>query len=413
MPTPVASCRLCRAPLPHAVIDLGATPLANAYLRQDDLGRVEAYYPLRAYLCEQCLLLQLEAVAAPESIFGHYAYFSSFSRTLLHHSEQFANGIIDRLRLKPGAKLVEIASNDGYLLQFFQARGLDVLGVEPARNIAAAAVARGIPTVSRFFGTEVAAEIALERGKPVLIVANNVVAHVPDLNDFIGGVKVLLAPGGTLTLEFHHALCLVEQAQFDNIYHEHFQYFSLASAKNALAAHGMKIVDVEELPTQGGSIRVYAAHAEDLSATVSPRVEAMLVREAQAGLANAETYRALAVRIAAIKLALLEFLVSAKQAGKSVVCFGAAAKGNTLLNYCGVHADLVDYAVDSSPHKQGLFLPGSRIPIHGPSRIDETRPDYVLILPWNLCQEITAQMAGIREWGGQFVVAVPELRVLR
>jgi hypothetical protein len=272
-------------------------------------------------------------------------------------------------------------------------------------------VAHGIPTRSRFFGTEVANEIALERGKPRLLVANNVVAHVPDLNDFLGGFRALLAPDGTLTLEFHHALRIVEQAQFDNIYHEHFQYFSLASLQHALSRHGLAVIDVEELPAQGGSLRAYAVHQE-AAIEASPRVAGVLEREARAGLNDEAAYRALAERIAGIKLALLSFLVSAKQAGKSVVCFGAAAKGNTLLNYCGVHADLVEYAVDSSPHKQGLSLPGSLIPIHPPSKISETKPDYVLILPWNLCEEIKAQMASIREWGGQFVVAVPELRVL-
>ena len=412
MSNPVPVCRRCRANLSSPVIDLGATPLANAYLDSEDLAKVEAYYPLRAYLCEQCQLVQLEAVASPESIFGHYAYFSSYSKTLLQHSEQFAAAVITRLGLKPGDRVMEVASNDGYLLQFFQKQGLKVLGIEPARNVAAAAIERGVPTVSRFFGTEVARALKAERGQPRLLVANNVVAHVPDLNDFLGGLKVLLAPGGMLSLEFHHLLCLVEQAQFDNIYHEHFQYFSLTSAAHALGAHGLTVVDVEELPTQGGSIRVYARHSDDPDAVPSAQVAALREREARAGLGNPATYHALGARVLAIKLALLEFLVSAKKAGKSVVCFGAAAKGNTLLNYCGVHADLVDYAVDSSPHKQGLYLPGSRIPIDSPDRIAETKPDYVLILPWNLCKEITTQMAGIREWGGQFVVAVPELRVL-
>ncbi len=412
MPTHTLSCRLCAHALTDPVIDLGTTPLANAYLHPDDLAETQHAYPLRAFLCDCCGLLQLEAVATPESIFLDYAYFSSVSTTLLEHSKAFADTVVERLGLQRGDKLVEIASNDGYLLHFFKELGLDVLGIEPAKNIAAEAVARGIPTLSRFFGADVAAEIAADHGQPRLIVANNVMAHVPDLNDFLAGIKLLLAPGGTVSLECHHLLCLVEQGQFDNIYHEHFQYFSLASAQHGLAAHGLKVIDVEELPTQGGSIRVWATH-DDAAASVSPRVAALLEREARTGLAKASTYRELAARIGDIKAGLLAFLDGAKRAGKSVVCFGAAAKGNTLLNYCGVEAGQVEYAVDSSPHKQGLFLPGSRLPIHDPSRVSETRPDYLLILPWNLCQEITTQMTGIREWGGQFVVAVPELRVLR
>jgi hypothetical protein len=408
----VLSCRLCHTSLRDPVIDLGATPLANCYLTREELNQPEQYFPLRAYLCSSCTLLQLEAVASPAALFSHYAYFSSYSQTLLAHSERFAACMIARLSLAPGDRVIEVASNDGYLLQFFAKRGLKVLGVEPAVNVAAVATAHGVPTVSRFLGAAVAMELAAEFGRARLLIANNVIGHVPDVNDFVDGLRCLLAEDGTLSIECHHALALVEQAQFDNLYHEHFQYFSLTSLHRALAEHGLTVIDVEELATQGGSLRVLARHTDASGSAPSPAVGALLVREADAGLDKAETFRAFAGRIAAIRLGLMGFLTEARKARKTVVCFGAAAKGNTLLNYCGIDATLIEYAVDSSPHKQGRFLPGSRIPVYAPERIAETRPDYVLILPWNLSDEISAQMSGIREWGGQFVVAVPELRVL-
>ncbi len=412
MPTHTHSCRLCGNELCEPVIDLGRTPLANEYLQPDQVEPPQATYPLRLFLCPRCGLLQSAVAATPDAIFADYAYFSSVSRTLLAQSEMFSREISERLSLSPDDIVVEIASNDGYLLKFFRAHGLRVLGVEPAKNIAAVALAQGIPTLCRFFGTQTAQDIVRVHGRSRLVVANNVLAHVPEVNDFLAGLAILLAPGGTLSIEFHHLLRLVEDAQFDNIYHEHFQYFSLATAMLALAAHGLVVVDVEELPAQGGSLRLSVVHADDQHAEVSARVGEMSEREARAGLATTAAYHELAARAAKAKAALLSFLVSARQTGKSVVCFGAAAKGNTLLNYCGVHRGLVDYAVDSSPHKQGLLLPGSQIPVHDPQKILETRPDYVLILPWNLASEIVAQMSPVRTWGGQFVVAVPELRVL-
>ena len=405
-------CRLCATRLPDAVLDLGSTPLANAYLRAQDLTREEPCYPLRLHLCPQCGLAQLEAAATPEAIFGSYQYFSSYSTTLLRHSQSSAESAIGRLGLGVGDLVVEVASNDGYLLQHFQAAGLDVLGIEPAQNVAAVAVERGIPTVSRFFGAEVAAELVASGRAPRLVVANNVVAHVPDLNDFLSGFAVLLAPGATLSLEFHHLLSLVEGGQFDTIYHEHFQYFSLASITTALERHGLQVVDAEELTTQGGSLRVYARHAGQEPAAPSSRVPAILAREAAARLTDPGTYHALAARADQQRAALLSFLVDAKRSGRKAVCFGAAAKGNTLLNCSGVHADLVDYVVDSNPHKQGLFFPGSRIPIVSPDTVARTRPDYLVILPWNLRAEVMAQMAGIRSWGGRFVVPGPRLEVL-
>jgi SAM-dependent methyltransferase len=404
-------CRLCTDPLGRPVWDLGAAPLANGYRRPEQLAEQEPHYPLRLYLCERCTLLQLEAVATPERIFREYAYFSSYSTTLLRHSQDFARSAIDRLGLTADDLVLEAASNDGYLLQYFHEQGIPVLGIEPAANVAAAAAARGIPTIPQFFGLETAREVAARGRLPRLIVANNVVAHVPDPNDFIAGIQTLLAPDGIASLEFHYLLRLVGEGQFDTIYHEHFQYFSLRSISTALAAHRLSVVDVQELPTQGGSLRVYARHAS-VAAPPSAAVTALLAREQAAGLADPATYRPLAHRAERLKTDLLCFLHGARQSGKSVVCFGAAAKGSALLSYCGVKADLVDYALDSNPHKRGLLLPGVNVPIHGPERAEQTRPDYVLILPWNLRDEVMQQMAHIRRWGGHFVVPAPELRVL-
>jgi hypothetical protein len=355
--------------------------------------------------------VQLEAVASPAVIFSDYAYYSSYSSTLLRHSETFADAAIERLGLTPDDLVVEVASNDGYLLQYFKVRGIPVFGVEPAHNVAEAAVAKGIPTAARFFGAQTARDLVSQGLRPRLIAANNVIAHVPDPNDFICGLKTLLAPEGTISLEFHYLLRLVQDAQFDTIYHEHFQYLSLRSITGALAAHQLAVVDVEELPTQGGSLRVYARHAAS-AGQPSAAVANLRAREDAARLADPATYCALAQRADRQKADLLGFLGEAKRDGKSVVCFGAAAKGAMLLNYCGVRGDLVDYALDSNPHKQGLLLPGCKIPIHGPDRARQTRPDYLLILPWNICDEIMKQMAHVREWGGQFVVPAPELRVL-
>jgi len=408
----MSPCRLCSAPLRQVVADLGTTPLANSYLQPHELNKMEPYYPLRALVCEHCWLVQLEAAVAPEAIFSNYKYFSSFSDTLLHHSRAYADLMAQRLSLQRGDRVVEIASNDGYLLRYFVDKGMDVLGIEPAANVAEVARDRGIPTVSRFFGSETARDLVAERPKPSLVVANNVLAHVPGLNDFVAGLKILLAPGGTITLEFHHLLSLIVSDQFDTIYHEHFQYFSLGTARAALATHGLAVVDVDELAMQGGSLRIYAKHANEVDGGESASVRSVLAKEDAAGLQTMACYAAFSDRIRRIKLDLLAFLVGARQAGQSVLCYGAAAKGNTLLNYCGIRADLVEAAVDRSPHKQGLCLPGSRIPIHHPDRVKDVKPDYLLILPWNIRDEIMAQMAHIRDWGGRFVVAVPRLQVL-
>jgi SAM-dependent methyltransferase len=355
--------------------------------------------------------VQLDTIVDPQSIFSDYAYFSSYSTSLLEASRRFADEVVGRLPLRPGDRVIEVASNDGYLLQYFLGRGLDVLGVEPAGNVAALAVQRGVPTVVRFFGSGVARELIASGGRARLIVANNVLAHVPALNEMIGGLRLLLAPGGLLTVEVHHLLRLVQDCQFDTIYHEHFQYFSLRSARDVFALNGLTVADVEEIPAQGGSLRLHLRHVNE-DVEVTPRVAEVLDREDAAGLNDPASAAAFVARVEEVRHGLRSFLEASRLAGRSVVCFGAAAKGNTLLNVCGVGADLIDYAVDSNPHKQGRFLPGTHIEIHPPSRIGETRPDFVLLLAWNLRDEITQAMAHVREWGAQFVVPVPVTQVV-
>ena len=405
-------CRFCGAPLSEVFVDLGASPLANSYLEPADLRRPEAFYPLCVYVCGACLLVQLPEAERPEAIFSDYAYFSSFSDSWLEHARTYAERMVGELALGSGSLVVEVASNDGYLLRWFRDRGVPVLGIEPAANVARTAEEAGIPSRVQFFGTETARQLAAEGLRADLLVGNNVLAHVPDLNDFVAGLKIALAPAGVLTMEFPHLLRLMAEDQFDTIYHEHYSYFSLAAVRRVFAHHGLALYHVEELPTHGGSLRIFARHAEDASRPVSLGVEELLALEAAAGLDRIETYRSFAERVQAVKRRLLRFLIEAKEEGKSVVGYGAPAKGNTLLNYCGVRSDLLDYTVDRSPHKQGRYLPGTRIPIYSPERFAETRPDYVLILPWNLKEEIVGQMAHVRGWGGRFVVAIPEARVL-
>ena len=406
----VRRCRFCRAPLTESFADLGMTPPANAYLRFEELSRMEPFYPLHAYVCAGCLLVQLDAFQTPDEIFGDYAYFSSYSETWLDHAARFAAQAIERFALGPDSRIVEIASNDGYLLQYFQRRGVPVLGVEPAANVAAVAAAKGIPTLVRFFGVETARALASQGQQADLLIANNVLAHVPDLNDFVAGLAVALKPSGVLSLEFPHLLQLIRHVQFDTIYHEHFSYLSLQAVERVLAAHGLVVADAEALPTHGGSLRVIARHRA-ASGPIGQRVAGLRAREREAGLADLATYRGFAERVKAVKRELLAFLIEAKTVGKSIVGYGAAAKGNTLLNYCGVGGDFLDYVVDASPHKQGRFLPGTHIPIHHPDCVRATRPDYLLILPWNLEREIVARMAHIRDWGGRFVLPIPTVRV--
>ena len=399
------ACRFCSAPLRHSFANLGATPLANSYL--DDPQASERLFPLHAFVCAECLLVQLPAVASPEEIFSDYAYFASYSSSWVEHARRYVESAVDRFGLDSSSRVVELASNDGYLLQFLVERGIPALGVEPASNVARAAAERGIPTVVRFFGRDVAEELRAD-GAADLVIANNVLAHVPDLNDFVGGIAVLLAPDGTATLEFPHLLRLIEATEFDTIYHEHFSYLSLGTVERVFAAHGLEIFDVDELPTHGGSLRIYVRHR---NGEPEDSVEDLRRRELDAGLADLATYERFEERVRESKRSLLEFLIAAKRNGGSIAGYGAAAKGNTLLNYCGVGTDFVDYVADRSPHKQGRFLPGTRIPIVAPERIDETRPDYVLVLPWNLVDEIEEQLAHVRAWGCRFVTPIPTVAV--
>ncbi len=404
----MSACRLCGAPLEHVVADLGMSPVANDFLREEDLGRMEPYYPLCALVCAQCLLVQLEAFEPPERIFSdEYAYFSSYSQGWLDHARRYTDAVVERFGLDAKSKVVEIASNDGYLLQYFVERGIPVLGVEPTANTAAAAITKGVPTEVRFFGVDAAKDLRAEHTAD-LIAANNVLAHVPDLNDFVAGLALLLAPEGVLTIEFPHLLRLLEEAQFDTIYHEHFSYFSLLTASRALERHGLTIFDVEELPTHGGSLRIYAAH---VPRPPGERVVALRERERAAGIEELATYLAFAERVRREKREIVRFFAEQKDAGMSIAGYGAPAKGNTLLNYCGIGRDFIDYTVDLNPHKQGRYLPGTHIPIRDPDEIRRTRPDLVVILPWNLRDEVMEQLAFIREWGGRFAARSPELRI--
>ena len=393
------------------MVDLGASPLANSILTDEQLHQMEPTYPLCVYVCCNCYLVQIEEFESPEHLFSDYSYFSSFAISWLEHCEHYAVRMIERLTLGPGSKVVEIASNDGYLLQYFVRAGIPVLGIEPAANVAEAAIAKGIPTEVMFFGRETAAKLAGDEHGADLIVANNVLAHVPDINGFVEGLKRLLKPAGVITVEFPHLLNLIQQAQFDTIYHEHFSYLSLSVVERIFAHHGLTVFDVEQLPTHGGSLRIYAAHADDTDKPVSENVEGLRNHENAAGLNNVAVYRPFQGKVLDVKIGLLRFLTEARQTGRTVAGYGAPAKGNTLLNYCGVGPELLPYTVDISPHKQDRFLPGTRIPIHAPDAILEGRPDYLLILPWNLKDEIAEQMVGIREWGGKFVVAIPRVNV--
>jgi SAM-dependent methyltransferase len=405
-------CRFCAGALEVTVADLGMSPLANSFVPADRLGAMEPFYPLCALVCGDCFLVQLSHFSAPEGIFTDYAYFSSFSDTWLKHAETYAAAMTVRLGLDARSKVVEIASNDGYLLQYFKARGIPVLGVEPAANVAETAIARGIPTEIAFFGREQAEILHRQGHRADLIAANNVLAHVPAINDFVAGMKILLAPRGVLTIEVPHLMNLIAQSQFDTIYHEHFYYFSLAAARRVLAHHGLRVFDIDELPTHGGSLRLFVCHAERADCPELPAVAALLARETAAGLDRLDTYRAFARRIVATKVSLLAFFADASRGGKLVLGYGAPAKGNTLLNYCGIGRELLPCTVDRSPHKQGRFLPGTHIPVLAPEEILRQKPDYVLILPWNLEAEIVAQMAAVRGWGGKFVIPIPEVRVI-
>jgi hypothetical protein len=406
------SCRFCGAALHHTFVDLGASPLCESFLRADQLNDMEAFYPLHAFVCERCFLVQLQEYVRPEAIFSEYAYFSSYSETWLEHARQYTDLVVQRFGLGSRSFVVEIASNDGYLLRNFVARGIPALGIEPAANVAQIAIQQGVRTRVDFFGKALAEQIAAEEGRADLIAGNNVLAQVPDLNDFVAGMGVLLEPDGVITIEFPHLLCLMRENQFDTIYHEHFSYFSFLSAEAIFAAHDLELFDVEELPTHGGSLRVYARHRRNESQPVSDGVVALRRRETDAGLSRIESYGEFTQQVELTKRNLLAFLIDARNRGKSVVGYGAPGKGNTLLNYCGIRTDFLDYTVDKNPYKHGKFTPGTHIPIFAPAKIFETRPDYVLILPWNFKDEIIRQMAAIRDWGGQFVVPIPDIAVI-
>ena len=402
-------CRFCGGPLENFV-DLGMSPLCESFVPAEKLNAMEPFYPLTAFVCRDCFLVQLQEYVDPAEIFTEYAYFSAFSDAWLEHARRYVDAMADRLTLGPASHVVELASNDGYLLQYFVQKGIPVLGIDPAANVAKAAEARGVPTLVAFFNEETARLLASEGKQADLIAGNNVLAQVPDLNSFVAGIKILMKPGGTCTIEFPHLLRTMEGNQFDQIYHEHFSYFSLLTAEKIFAAHGMRLFDVEELWTHGGSVRLFACHADDSRPTL-PSVGELIGRERDAGLHRIETYFAFAEQVRETKRKLLSFLIEAKRRGKSIAGYGAPGKGNTLLNYCGIRSDFIDYTVDRNPYKHGRYTPGTHIPIYSPERIAETKPDYVVILPWNLKDEIVKQLAYIRDWGGKFVVPIPEVTV--
>ncbi|HXF97249.1 MAG TPA: class I SAM-dependent methyltransferase [Gaiellaceae bacterium] len=402
----VPTCRFCSAPLELTFVDLGMSPLCESFLRADQIRNMEAFYPLQVFACERCFLVQLEAFVPPEEIFSEYAYFSGFSTSWVEHARRYVKTIRRRLRLGPDDFVVEIASNDGYLLQHFLGTGIPILGIDPAANVARAAEARGVPTLVAFFGRDTARRLCDEWRRARLVIANNVLAQVPDLNDFVAGVKMLLREDGTATFEFPHLLRLIEGLQYDTIYHEHFSYFSFGTAVEIFRAHGLDVYDVEELPTHGGSLRVYVQHL-DGPEPVTDAVEELLRRESESGLRSPERYERFAEEVKESKRALLALLIELRREGKQVVGYGAPGKGNTLLNYCGIRTDFLDYTVDRNPYKHGLFTPGTHIPIFPPERIAETRPDYILVLPWNLFDEISEQLAYVAQWGAKLIVPIP------
>lgn len=409
---PTPRCRLCGSLLEETFADLGVSPLSNSYIQPSRASLMEPFYPLLVYVCSSCFLVQLQEFESPEAVFcSEYAYFSSYSTTWLDHAREYAQVMTKRFSLTPESLIIEAASNDGYLLQYFHQGGIPVLGIEPASGVAAAAIEKGIPTRVVFFNKETATQLVSEGLSADLFVGNNVYAHVPDLHSFTEGIRIVLKPHGVVTLEFPHLLQMIGQNQFDTIYHEHFSYFSLLTVERVFGEHGLTIFDVDELQTHGGSIRIYGRRAEDESKPVSPKVAALRQCELAEGLHQIETYRGFASRMCDVKCALLDFLITCRREGKLVAGYGAPAKGNTLLNYCGVGPELLPFTVDRSPHKQGRLLPGSRIPIYAPEKIDASRPDFVLILPWNLKDEIAAQLEGIRAWGGRFVSPIPGVQV--
>ena len=406
-----AHCRFCGTALRHSLVDLGMSPLCESYVSPEKANQMEPFYPLHVYVCDKCFLAQLEQYVSVEEIFNEYAYFSSYSDSWLAHAKRYTEAMIERLRLDKSSTVMELASNDGYLLQYFVQKGIKAIGIEPAANVAAVAEKKGVPTVVKFFGRETAEELAAQYGQVDLLLGNNVLAQVPDINDFVGGMKPMLKPNGVLTMEFPHLMRLMAENQFDTIYHEHFSYFSYIAAEKIFEHHGLTLFDVEELTTHGGSLRIYAKRSEAKGMPETERSKEMKRRERDAGFDKMETYRNFEEQVKETKRKLLEFLINAKRDRKSIAGYGAPGKGNTLLNYCGIRTDLIDYTVDRNPYKHHKFLPGTHIPIFPPERIQQTRPDYVLILPWNLKNEIIQQLAYVREWGGKFIVPIPEVQV--
>jgi SAM-dependent methyltransferase len=406
-----ATCRFCGTHLRHTVVDLGMSPLCESYVSAEQLNQVEAFYPLHVQVCHNCYLVQLQTFVSPEHIFTEYAYFSSYADTWLQHAKAYTDLMLQRFDLNRNSHVVEVASNDGYLLQYFMQKKIPVLGIEPAANIAEVAISKGIPTLVEFFGRDSARRLVAEAKQADLLIGNNVLAQVPDLNDFIAGMKLLLKPNGVITVEFPHLMRLVMGNQFDTIYHEHFSYFSFTTVEKIFAAHGLTLFDVEELSTHGGSLRIYARHQDDSTKPISDRAVALRHRERQAGINSVDYYTSFEAQVQETKRKLLDFLIRTKREGKAIVGYGAPGKGNTLLNFCGIRTDFLDYTVDRNPYKQGKFLPGTHIPIYDPIKILETKPDYVLILPWNFKDEIMEQMDIIRTWGGQFLVPIPEVKV--
>jgi len=408
---PTYQCRFCDEPLRQTFVDLGLSPLCETYIDAAHLNDPELFYPLHSFVCEKCLLVQLPEHVGAREIFEEYAYFSSYSDSWLAHAKTYVSAISKRLNLNDRSFVIEVASNDGYLLQYFKAMGIPALGIEPAKNVARVALEKGIPSVTAFFGRNLAHKLAREGRRADLLVGNNVLPHVPDINDFVAGIRILLKPGGVVTMEFPHVVRLVEENQFDTIYHEHFSYLSFTAVERIFAAHGLVLFDVEELTTHGGSLRIYGRHTRNSEQASTANVIGLRDREKSWGIGEMRRYRGFATKVEACKRSILRFLIEARESGKSIVGYGAPGKGNTLLNYCGIRTDLLDYTVDRNPYKQGKYTPGTRIPIHPPERIRETKPDLLFILAWNLKDEVIAQNSFIRDWGGQFVVPIPEVRV--
>lgn len=405
-------CRFCRSSLHHVMVDLGMSPLCESFLQAKQLNLMEPFYPLKVYVCGDCFLAQLEEYVSPEDIFSEYAYFSSYSESWLHHAKTYTEMMIKRFTLGQQSQVIELASNDGYLLQYFLEHEIPVLGVEPAINVAKAATKKGIPTITKFFGVDLAQKMAGDGQQADLLLGNNVLAQVPDLNDFVSGMKICLKPNGVLTMEFPHLMRLIEGNQFDTIYHEHFSYFSFLTVKRVFAEHGITLFDVEELKTHGGSIRIYGCHVDDTDKAISDRVHELIEREQSAGYDRLDTYSKFSKNVRQTKRNILQILIQAKDNGKTIAGYGAPGKGNTLLNYCGIRDDFLDYTVDRNPYKHGRFTPGTHLEIFSPDRIKQDRPDYLFILPWNLKNEIIRQMSFIKEWGGKFIVPIPEAEII-